>query len=289
MIYKIVFLWYLSSISISVFYRFIGKFHISGFLTSCSLISESIIASIYTKKLPSIHYSSLFSIFSLGMYIILSNVSLQYIPIRVSVMFKCLVPVVSLIVAKISNLAKPDYHTVVNLVYLTLGIVLSNIKENYTIASITGYTLALLTCIFSGLKFTALKLYLLDNPAIVVIRDTGVYMGIMTLPIGLYQIYNLNSSLNLSFSILFIGISIGAILGFFIGIFEYTVIKKISIWETILFDTLKEIILIVGSSFFEEQLSFVNWLGVVLVLVTVVSLKYRVYLEEKSLDLNEIN
>ena len=278
MLYIYVFLWYISSISISVFYRIIGKFHISGFLTSCSLITESIIASVYTKKLPRIHYSSLLSIFSLGMYIILSNVSLQYIPIRVSVMFKCLVPVVSLIIAKISNLASPDYHTVVNLVYLTLGIVLSNIKEEYTISSVIGYTLALLTCIFSGLKFTALKIYLLDNPAIVVLRDTGVYMGIMTLPIGIYQIYNVN--LNLNLYVLFSGILIGSLLGFFIAIFEYTVIKKISIWETILFDTLKEIILIIGSSFFEEQLTFVNWLGVILVLVTVVSLKYRVYLEE---------
>lgn len=277
-IYFYVFFWYISSISISVFYRIVGKFHVSGFLTSCSLITQSLIASIYTRKFPQLHFNSLLSIFSLGMYIILSNVSLQYIPIRVSVMFKCLVPIMSLIVAKLSNLETPDYHTVVNLIYLTLGIVLSNIKEDYTVTSIVGYTLAIITCIFSGLKFTALKIYLMDNPAIGVLRDTGVYMGIMTLPIGIYQIYNVVFNFNVEY--IFLSIFIGSFLGYFIAIFEYSVIKQISVWEIILFDTLKEIILIIGSSFFEEQLTFVNWMGVFIVLVTVISLKYKVYLEE---------
>ena len=285
-------LWYLSSTCITIFYRAIGYYKISGFIGSSSLILQSVFACLYTRKLPKFINSvpQLLSIFSLGMYILLSNISLQYIPIHVAVMFKCLIPIFSILFAKFGQLEFPEHHIISNLIYLTIGIILSNIKEEYENTTIIGYLLALSTCFFAGLKFTSLKMYLEDTDPIIVLKDTGIYMGLFTLPIGILQIFQVIQviqSINILEISLFISlfITIGTLLGFCISLFEYTVIKEISIWETILFDTLKEVLLIIGSSFFDNKLGIVNWLGIIIVITTIISLKYHIYLKERPLEI----
>lgn len=271
-------LWYLSSTLITIFYRYIGNYHVSAFVGSSGLILQSLVACVYTKKYPKLVTSKnqVYVIITLGMYILLSNVCLQYIPIHVSVMFRSLIPLFCIISAKLSALELPEHHIISNIIFLTIGIILSNLKETYSQTTILGYSLALSTCLFAGLKFTALKRYLTEYESITVLKDTGIYMGLLTMPVGAFQLSQVEFD-----PIYFNFIFIGTFLGFCISLFEYTVIKKISIWETVLFDTLKEILLIIGSSLF-VKLTLTNWLGITLVITSVVSLKWGIYIKEKT-------
>jgi len=291
-------LWFTCSIGISVVYRIAGHyFHFNGLLTSNSLFIQGALVSLYLYRLPKVpDYRNLLFVsvvVSQSFYIFLSNLSLQFVPIYIAVIFKCLVPFFNLVL----NTSSLTLKTVFYSIDLSIGIFLSvwngttifNRPKDY---EIVGYVLCILACLFNVLRFNVLKKYLdtfeeveVEGESEVesevesnrevtldVICDTYPVMSMVLTPFGIVsssiQTWDMTS---LSWFVIFTGAC--SFLGLFLTIGELKVLKRNSVFFTTVLEILKETILLVGSGLIEDELTLVNWVGVLLIITSILNIK----------------
>lgn len=286
------FLWFSCSISISIVYRLSGYyFHFNGLLTSTSLFLQGFLVCCWMKKLPNkpnfkdVYFSG--TILSQAFYIFLSNLSLQFVPIYVAIIFKSFVPFFNVLIN--SKIESNILTTVLNSIVLSIGVFLSiwNPGENVVVTSYFGILLCLLACFFNVLRFFVIKKYLNTiqetNKAVVVISDTYPLMSMLLTPLGVFSSFKQEwNALSVEY---FIGITmVCTFLGLFLTIGELKVLQYNSVFFTTILEILKEVVLLIGSGLVENNTTLLNWMGFILVITSICSIHFE-NRQEETLEL----
>lgn len=281
-------LWFGCSISISIVYRLAGHyFHFNGLITSLSLLLQGLSVVLYTRQLPVIPNPKnlLFvgTVVSQSFYILFSNLSLQYVPIYIAIIFKCFVPIFNVFING-TNIKS----TILNSIVLSFGMFLSiyDSTQKIIVYSYLGIIFCTLACLFNVVRFSIIKKYidtLQDNKTLSVISDTYWIMSILILPIS---IVNLDTNWTLETLEYFSLITFSCtFLGLFLTIGELKVLQYNTVFFTTILEVLKEVILLVGSGMLENDLDLFNWVGIGLVITSILSIHFENLPLEENLEL----
>jgi hypothetical protein len=273
-----VFAWYTSSVLITSAYRYLGKYQVNGTITCLSMFLQTVFACITTSSFPKfeVDKNTFLVAGSQGSYILAANICLQYVPIHIAVTFKCLVPSLSVLFAKLYNIEVPDSKVFFNLVYIFMGLILTNYNPNETFIfddrTIIGFCIAGTAAIMSSLRYSVVSISLVENDPKEIVRDTCIVMGLMMSPLAIIQASNF-TELDTALITLFPGLLIISLLGYLLSISEYRVIHANGVYHTTLFEVLKETGLIVGSFFIESEPNFIRIMGILIILTSIINAK----------------
>lgn len=283
-------LWFISSISMSIVYRISGKYiHVNGLITCLSLLLQGLCLIRYIKP-PSNHFNLfLGTIMTQSMYIYTSNLSLQYVPIYIVVLFKTFVPFLN---ALLNGTHVNSY--VFSSIVLTIGVFLSIFDLNQKIIgySTIGLFLCFSACFFNVIRFSITKKYIETNQQSSknIIATTYPIMAFVIFPLNITNITNITHLFEDTQSLFYFGLStlVCTILGLLLSTGELNVLQKNNVFFTTILEVLKEVLLLVGSGIFSNQLSLINWVGTLLVICGIINFHFENQeIENENFDENE--
>ena len=263
------FLWYFSSICLTLIYKYIGYLKLNMFVTTISFFLQSFVISLYIKKLPEKpSKESLKVITVLSSFILLCNFSLEIISVHLLVISKSITPLLTIFYSE------KKLKSLLPFIIIGIGLYLSNTKVE-TKDTIISYTLMFFVTIITSIKFPILKHYFFifpEDSTIDLLNKILIYMGIISFPFGIFQLYNKPEIQDPE--IILFSIFLTTIFSLFISIGEYTIVHFKSLIDTVFIDIFKQTILIIISGI-KNQLQITNWLGIVLILTIILDFKLK--------------
>ncbi|GIL83553.1 hypothetical protein Vretimale_10327 [Volvox reticuliferus] len=233
--------------------------------------------------------------FTTGLDIGFSNTSLVFIDLAFYTMCKATVPVFLLFFAFVWGIEKPSLELIGVVVVIVGGLAL--LVKGETHFDLLGFGLVMTASCLSGLRFTLTQVLLhghqnsaaLGGPLEVLEQLTPI-MSITALLFSLAweELWNvLPSSVyfnSVEHAILTtLAIALGALIAFLMVWTEYQVIKETSALVFMIAGTVKEVVTVLAAViFFGEKLTWINVIGLVIVMVGVLLFNYHKYRKLKA-------